>query len=53
MVQDRLPLMKTSMIFIALQGSDILYLGVLGKHIVVLISIDASNELCAERSSIY
>ncbi|KAF9449657.1 cytochrome P450 [Macrolepiota fuliginosa MF-IS2] len=34
-------------------SSDILYLGALGKHIVVLNSVEAANDLCGERSSIY
>ncbi|KAF5346713.1 hypothetical protein D9756_010425 [Leucocoprinus leucothites] len=34
-------------------SSDILYLGVLGKNIVVLNSVDVANELCGERSATY
>ncbi|KAF5346718.1 hypothetical protein D9756_010420 [Leucocoprinus leucothites] len=34
-------------------NSDILYLGALGKHIVVLNSLEAANELCGERSATY
>lgn len=35
------------------EGSDILHLGALGKHIVVLNSIEAANDLCGERSVTY
>jgi hypothetical protein len=35
------------------EGSDILYLGAVGKHFVILNSVEAANELCGERSAIY
>ncbi|KXN81512.1 O-methylsterigmatocystin oxidoreductase [Leucoagaricus sp. SymC.cos] len=35
------------------QYGDIIHLGALGKHIVVLNSIEAANELCGERSATY
>ncbi|KAJ3563538.1 hypothetical protein NP233_g8881 [Leucocoprinus birnbaumii] len=34
-------------------NSDILHLGVLGKHIVILNSVNVANELCGERSATY
>jgi hypothetical protein len=35
------------------EGSDILYLGAVGKHLIILNSVEAANELCGDRSATY